>query len=305
VKQLDARDASSSSGHLGCPGCGEALSLRLVLEAVGLDAIMVLPACCTSYVNGIWPLAASLIPVLHVATSATAAAAAGIRAALEVRGQLQTTVVAWTGANTTFDAGLSAVSSAAGRNDDILCLCCNNKSYISVTNAHFVDNSGSGPTRRHRRSFTSKDIVEVMASHHIPYCATACIAYPDDLIAKVRRAVSIPGFKFIHLLTPCPAQWDIPSELSIEIARAAVQTRLFPLYEVEDGTKYTINFTPETFVPVQRFLSRQGRFAGLKTETIKRIQSRTEAHWKLLLQKESQSAGADTRLGKPGKLPTQ
>jgi pyruvate/2-oxoacid:ferredoxin oxidoreductase beta subunit len=282
------------SGHLGCPGCGEALGLRLVLETIGSNAIMVVPACCASYVDGIWPSSATRIPILHVAMGTTSAAAAGIRAALEVKGLNDTHILAWAGGSGAFDSGLHAISSAAGRNEDILYICYNNESYVDM-DVHYIPggSSRSGISahseRRHQRP--QKNIIEIMAAHHIPYCATACVAYPDDLANKVTKALSIPGFKFMHLLSPCPNHWDIPSELSIELTRAAVLTRIFPLYEVEDGIKYSINVIPDTFAPVSSFLSRQGRFAGLSAEAIRRIQNRVESTWRLLQRKVELSHG--------------
>jgi pyruvate/2-oxoacid:ferredoxin oxidoreductase beta subunit len=287
-------DSAQESGHLGCPGCGEALGLRLVLEAIGNDAIIVVPACCASYVDGIWPSSSARIPILHVAMGTTAAVAAGIRAALEVRGQNDTHVLAWAGGSGAFDSGLQAISSTAERNEDLLYICYNNESYVDMDIHYFAGGSnrrGGGAHADRRRQRPQKNIIEIMAAHHIPYCATACVAYPVDLADKVKKALSIPGFKFIHLLSPCPTHWEIPSELSIELTRAAVQTRVFPLYEVEEGTKYAINVLPETFAPVTRFLSRQGRFAKLGADAIRQIQNRVESQWRQLQRKVELSHG--------------
>jgi pyruvate/2-oxoacid:ferredoxin oxidoreductase beta subunit len=287
------------SGHLGCPGCGESLGLRLVLEAIGSDAIMVVPACCASYVDGLWPNSSAQIPVLHVAMGSTAAAAAGIRAALEVKGRANTQVLAWAGGSGAFDSGLHAVSSAAERNEDILYVCYNNDSYTEMDVHWFPTGTrrkGSSPESQRLRP--QKNIMEIMAAHHVPYCATACVAYPDDLAAKVKRAMSTRGFKFILLLTPCPTHWDMPSELSIELTRAAVQSRIFPLYEIEDGDRYTINVQPEAFTPVSRFLTRQGRYSGLSADAIRQIQTRVESLWKRLQHRSESSSGHDSRLTK-------
>jgi pyruvate/2-oxoacid:ferredoxin oxidoreductase beta subunit len=290
-------NSAPESGHLGCPGCGEALGLRLVLEVIGSNAIMVVPACCASYVDGIWPSSAARIPILHVAMETTAAVAAGIRAALEVKGLNDTHVLAWAGGSGAFDSGLHAISSAAERNEDILYICYNNESYVDMDIHYYAD----GGSRRGRRTYTDrrhqriqKNIIEIMAAHHVPYCATACVAYPDDLASKVKKALSIPGFRFMHLLSPCPTHWEIPSELSVELTRAAVQTRIFPLYEVEDGTKYTINILPESFAPVSKFLSRQGRFVSLSAEAIRQVQNRVESRWRQLQRKVELSHGGAT-----------
>lgn len=283
---MSRHDLSASApgpGHLGCPGCGQAIGLRLVLESIGSNAIMVVPACCASYVDGIWPHSAARIPLLHVAIGATAAAAAGVRAALEVKGHTETKVLAWNGGSGVFDSDMPSISSAAERNDDIFYVCHNSEWYVdSFPHSQATAAAHSGGRRR---SIQSKNVMEIMAAHHVPYCATACVAFPDDLCAKVKKALAIKGFKFILLLSPCPTGWQIPSELSIELARDAVLSRLFPLYEIHDGTDYTISVKPDVFVPVSHCLSRQGRFAGMKLETMKQIQSRVETLWKQLLRK--------------------
>lgn len=297
MKLEDYTGAILESGHLGCPGCGEAISLRLVLETIGSDTIMVVPACCASYVDGIWPNSAARIPLLHVAFGTTVAAAAGIRAALEIKGQNQTCVLAWAGGSGAFDSGIRAISSAADRNEDILYVCYNNESYDNI-DYHCVgsgENIRSSNAASRRRSLSQKNVMEIMAAHHIPFCATACVAYPEDLVSKVKKAISIRGFKFLHLLSPCPTHWEIPSELSIEMTRAAVQTRVFPLYEIESGGKYTLSVQPEAFTPVTKFLSRQGRFASLSADSVRHVQNQVELQWRRLLRKVEMSHSPEHR----------
>ncbi|TFH64320.1 MAG: hypothetical protein E4G91_06185, partial [Candidatus Zixiibacteriota bacterium] len=177
---------------------------------------------------------------------------------------------------------------------DILYICYNNESYVDMDIHYFAGGGNRKGGRAHadrRRQQPQKNIMEIMAAHHVPYCATACAAYPDDLANKVKKALSIPGFKFMQLLSPCPTHWEIPSELSIELTRVAVQTRIFPLYEVEDGTKYEINILPETFAPISRFLSRQGRFAHLSADAIRQVQNRVESQWRQLQRRVELSHG--------------
>jgi pyruvate/2-oxoacid:ferredoxin oxidoreductase beta subunit len=287
-----------ASGHLGCPGCGEALGLRLVLQAIGENLIMVVPACCASYVDGIWPHSSGRVPILHVSMGAAAAAAAGVRAALEVQGRNDTHVLAWAGGSGAFDAGIHAISSAAERNENILYICYNNESYAQ-TDFHYnsagANGRGAGSGASRHRYRPHKNIMEIMASHAVPYCATACVAYPEDLTKKVKKALSTPGFKFMHLLSPCPTNWQMPSELSIELTRSAVLSRMFPLYEVENGQKYTVNIIPEAYTPVTKFLSRQGRFASLGPDSVRHIQSHVESQWKWLLSKAELSSHAEQR----------
>jgi pyruvate/2-oxoacid:ferredoxin oxidoreductase beta subunit len=124
----------------------------------------------------------------------------------------------------------------------------------------------------------------IMADHQIPYAATATMAYPEDLIRKMRKAMKMRGTRFIHLLSPCPPGWKISSELAIKISRLAVLSRIFPLYEIENGEKYTINLKPEPH-PVQEYLRLQGRFSHLNNSEIGVIQENVERAWKRLLRK--------------------
>jgi len=133
-----------------------------------------------------------------------------------------------------------------------------------------------------------KDIMAIMADHQIPYAATATIAYPEDLLIKMEKAKRIRGTRFIHLLSPCPPGWRIPSELTVKISRLAVLTGVFPLYEVENGEKYTINFRPK-LRPIQEYLKLQGRFNHLTGLGVEVIQKNVGKAWERLLRKEMSS----------------
>jgi pyruvate/2-oxoacid:ferredoxin oxidoreductase beta subunit len=134
-----------------------------------------------------------------------------------------------------------------------------------------------------------KNIVEALAAHRIPYAATASISHPEDLVRKVQKAHSIKGSRFLHIFASCPTGWKIPSEMAVKIARMAVQTNIFPLYEVEDGLRYTINLKPKRF-PVREYFKIQGRFQHLKDEDLEVIQKMVDEDWELLLRKAGEHA---------------
>jgi pyruvate/2-oxoacid:ferredoxin oxidoreductase beta subunit len=131
--------------------------------------------------------------------------------------------------------------------------------------------------------------MEIMAAHYNPYSATATIGFPRDLQEKITKAKSIRGTKFIHMLVPCPTGWKTPSDLSPELSILAVETNVFPLFEVEDGTKYTIN-RESRHLPVQEYLMKQGRYRHLKEEQIKQIQTDVDEEWERLKQRAEHSA---------------
>ncbi|HEX29363.1 TPA: pyruvate synthase subunit beta, partial [Candidatus Poribacteria bacterium] len=135
-----------------------------------------------------------------------------------------------------------------------------------------------------------KNIIDIMVAHEVPYVATASVAYPEDFIRKMRKAKEKIGTKFIHIISPCPPGWRFPSNMTIKIARLAVQSRAFPLYEVEDGI-YRITVNPQKVVPVEEYLRAQGRFRHLSDEEIKLIQKQVDERWWKLVKKVEESKG--------------
>ncbi|MFQ6117738.1 MAG: 3-methyl-2-oxobutanoate dehydrogenase subunit beta [Candidatus Bipolaricaulia bacterium] len=280
-------------GHLACQGCGAALAMRYALKALGEKTIVVIPACCWTIIAGAFPYSALKVPVFHAAFETAASTAAGIRAGLDMLGQQDVTVLAWAGDGGTFDIGLQALSGAAERDDDIIYVCYDNEAYMNTG----IQRSSATPwgswttttPEKHPKDRPKKDMVAIMAAHRILYAATASPAFPEDLVRKMQRAKAVRGTKFIHIISPCPPGWKHPSELSVKLARLAVQTRIFPLYEVEGGTRYTLNIEPEE-LPVEEYLKLQGRFRHLKEEDVKLIQETVDAEWERLISKVNKCA---------------
>ncbi len=129
-----------------------------------------------------------------------------------------------------------------------------------------------------------KNIVEILVAHDIPYAATACVAYPEDLIRKMEKAKGIYGSRFIHILAPCPAGWRFPTSWTVKMARIAVETNVFPLYEVEYG-KYTISRKPKKR-PLKEYFELQGRFKHLTDDIIAELQAKVDKNWDKLIKKE-------------------
>ncbi len=267
-------------GHLACPGCGLAMGMRLVVQALGKRAIVVVVPSCVAVVSGPYPYGAFGLPMFHSAFEIAAPTAAGISRALKIQGLDDVPVLAFAGDGGTFDIGLQSLSGAADRNEDFIYVCMDNEAYmntgIQVSSATpqyaWTGTSPRGNTRR------KKQIMEIMAAHRIPYAATACIGFPEDLIRKVKRAKQIRGTRFLHILSPCPTGWKTPEHMSPKVATAAVETNIFPLYEIENGLKYTINHEPKN-LPVETYLSLQGRYKHLGEEEISAIQKETDRAW--------------------------
>jgi pyruvate/2-oxoacid:ferredoxin oxidoreductase beta subunit len=281
------------SGHVGCPGCGATIAMRFVLKALGEKTMMVLPACCWSVIAGPYPQSALKIPVIHAAFETGGATATGVRAALDMLGDTETTVLTWAGDGGTFDIGFQALSGAVERNENFLYVCYDNEAYMNTG----IQRSSSTPygawttttTGQDWKRLRKKNIVEVLVAHRIPYVATASIAYPDDLLRKAQKAKEAKGSRFLHIYASCPTGWRIPSEMSVKIARMAVQTNIFPLYEVEDGLRYTINYKPREYL-VREYFRLQGRFKHLTDQDLDQIQQMVNEDWELLLRKAGEHA---------------
>lgn len=285
IKHRIPREKLLSSGHQACPGCAAPLAMKMVLETLGPKTIVALPACCWSIIAGAWPQSSLDVPVFHTAFETGGAVASGIRAALSARGDEETTVLAWVGDGGTFDIGLQSLSGAAERNEDILYCCYDNEGYMNTgiqrssstpRGAWTTTTPSSSPEARPK-----KDILSIMAAHRIPYAATASVSHPVDLVEKVERARSIRGMKFLHILSPCPPGWKTDGDETVELARMAVRSRVFPLMEVEDGARW--RFTADhPGDPVEPYIRRQGRFAHLDEEEVAEIQAEVDARWRYL-----------------------
>jgi len=272
-------------GHLACAGCGAAIAMRLTLKALGERVIMVFPASCWSIIPGFWPYSSFRINAIHAGFVTGGATASGLRAALDVKGDEETLVAVWGGDGGTFDIGLQALSGAAERNEDFLYICNDNEGYMNTGTQRssatpLMAWTTTTPVSQPKEN-PKKDMMAIMADHQIPYAATATIAYPEDLIRKMEKARRIRGTRFIHLLSPCPPGWRIPSEISVKISRLAVRSRVFPLYEIENGRRYTLQ-DEKRIVPVKEYLKLQGRFSHLSESQIEEIQKRVDEAWERL-----------------------
>ncbi|MBI1747016.1 MAG: pyruvate synthase subunit beta [Acidobacteria bacterium] len=282
----------SSPGHLACPGCGIMPAYRTALQVLGKNTIIVAPACCFAVVDGPFPYSAAGVPFMHCAFETAAASAAGVRAALEVLGRDDTNVVAWAGDGGTFDIGLQALSASAERNEDMIYVCYDNEAYMNTG----IQRSSATP----RMAWTTttpqqapkieykKDLGGIMAAHRIPYFATASLAHPEDMMAKFRKAKELRGFRMIHYFCPCPTGWKTDARYMVKLDRLAVQTKVFPLYEVFGGRRYVLNVASEG-LPVSEYLKIQGRFSHLQPEDIKLIQQEVNDNYEELLAKVDHS----------------
>ncbi len=291
MKLTIPREELITSGHTACQGCGAMLAMRYALKALGPKTMITVPACCQIVIVGPVTHTNLNVPMLSSAFASAASTAAGIKAGLEVQGKDDINVVAWAGDGGTFDIGIQALSAAAERHEDILYFCYDNEAYMNTgrqrSSATPYGSWTMTTPRDNLKNVPKKDIVQIMAAHKIEYIATLSIAHPEDFIRKVKKAALIKGTKFFHILSPCPSGWLSKPEYTIRIARMAVNTNCFPLYEIENGEKYTVNIKLRDKTPISEYLKLQGRFSYLTEDMINQIQSETDKTWLDLLRKES------------------
>ena len=275
--------------HSACPGCSIALALRYFLKAMGNQVVIVLPVGCSGVMIHLPTRRIShegtLIKVLSVPFGSTATFAGGVKAALTLGGDTETEVVAWAGDGATFDIGFQALSATAERNEDIIYVCCDNEAYMntgnqrsSATPENVVTTTNPYPAPKPE---SKKDIALILAAHGIPYLCTVNVAYPDDFMRKVRKAKEKRGFRFFHVLCPCPTGWRFSIQSTIKISRLAVETGIFPLFEVENGNYFSINAGPKG-VSVKEYIKVQGRYKFMTEAQIEEYQKAVNKRWNRL-----------------------
>ncbi len=289
-------------GHRACLGCAEALALRLVMKAAGSDVVVVCATGCMEIISSPLPTTNWRVPWIHTLFENTSAVASGVESAIKVlqrKGKgpdRPVKIIGMGGDGGTGDIGIQALSGALERGHDFLYVCFDNEAYMNTG----IQRSGSTPfgamtttsppgKKSKGQKTWKKNLVKIVAAHDIPYVATACPSYPMDLMQKVQRGLRTEGPAYIHILSVCPTGWRTKPELAIAHGRLAVQTGVFPLYEIVDG-KYipSLEIPLKDLKPVAGYIKAQGRFRHLKDEDIEYIQKRVTADYKKLLDKFKQ-----------------
>jgi pyruvate/2-oxoacid:ferredoxin oxidoreductase beta subunit len=276
-----------SPGVSACHGCGLEIAFRTVVNVLGPRTILVIPPGCSAMFSGVGGETCVSIPGYQCNLENTAATAAGIRAGLDMQGKHDVNVLACAGDGATIDIGLQALSGAMERGDRIIYVCYDNEAYMNTGNqasgstplaAFTTTTPGGKPTFR-------KDMMQIVAAHRIPYAATCSVAHLEDMVKKVEKAMACGGTAYLHLLAPCPTGWFFESDQSVKLARLAVQTQVWPLYEVINGTEYRLTHKVSKPVPVGEYLKPQRRFAKVTEEQLAFIQQRVDDDYAGLLKR--------------------
>jgi pyruvate ferredoxin oxidoreductase beta subunit len=274
VQANSNRANALTSGHRACQGCGEALGARYVLDtamqATGGRLIAVNATGCLEVFTTPYPETSWRLPWLHSLFANAASVATGVAAALEAQGRHDIRVIAQGGDGGTVDIGFAALSGLFERNDDVLFVCYDNQAYMNTG----VQRSGATPPAARTATTEAigpepgnpfgqgKNLPLIAMAHGIPYVATATVAELHDLEAKVHRAMTFHGARYLHVLVPCPLGWGSAPADTIELARLAKETGLFPVFEAERA-EVTATSPIRRRVPVEAYLRPQGRYGHL------------------------------------------
>jgi pyruvate ferredoxin oxidoreductase beta subunit len=286
-------------GHRACIGCGEALAVRHVCKALGKDVVIANATGCMEIVSSALPTTTWRVPWIHSLFENTAAVASGIESGLKVlrrKGKIENkkiTVVAMGGDGATCDIGLQALSGALERGHNFIYVCFDNEAYMNTgiqrsSATPFGASTSTSPTGKKSigQITWKKNMPAIAAAHEIPYVATACPSYPFDLFDKIKRAKEIEGPAYIHVYSVCPTGWRSAPELSVQLGRLAVETGIFPLYEIDHGRyKLSMEFSP--LRPITEYTKLQGRFRHLTADVLQQIQDKVVQKYEELRKKAS------------------
>ena len=286
-------------GHRACIGCGEALAVRHVCKALGKDVVIANATGCMEIVSSALPTTTWRVPWIHSLFENTAAVASGIESGLKVlrrKGKIENkkiTVVAMGGDGATCDIGLQALSGALERGHNFIYVCFDNEAYMNTgiqrsSATPFGASTSTSPTGKKSigQITWKKNMPAIAAAHEIPYVATACPSYPFDLFDKIKRAKEIDGPAYIHVYSVCPTGWRSAPELSVQLGRLAVETGIFPLYEIDHGRyKLSMEFSP--LRPITEYTKLQGRFRHLTADVLQQIQDKVVQKYEELREKSS------------------
>jgi len=299
IKELSKLPERLSPGHRLCAGCGASIVARQVLMGAGDKEVVAGAATgCFEVATTIYPFTAWNIPFIHNAFENTAATISGVETAyraLKKQGKIEKDIkfVAFGGDGGTYDIGLQSLSGALERGHNFVYVCYDNGAYMNTG----IQRSSATPTGAStttapagKESFGKpqirKDLTAIIAAHRIPYAAQACISHWNDLVTKSQKAFEIEGPAFLNILAPCHRGWRYPQEEGISIAKIAVDTCFWPLYEIKNGKEYKINYKPKDKKPITEWLKTQGRFKHLfkpgNEEVISRIQLDIDVEWEHL-----------------------
>lgn len=286
-----------SPGHRACQGCGEILALRQAMKALGTNVVVASATGCMEIITTPFPQSAWRVPWIHVAFENCSAVISGVESgfnALNRKGKINqpdTVFMGYGGDGATADIGMQALSGALERGHNFIYICLDNEAYMNTgiqrsSSTPFGASTTTSPagSKSIGQATWKKNMPAIAVAHGTPYVATASPAFPIDLMNKVKKASMVPGPAYLHLYSPCPTGWRCGFDESIEIAKLAVQSKVFPLFEVIDG-QWILSRKVAKPKPVSEYFKPQRRFRHLAEADVAKIQARIDEEYEALLKR--------------------
>ncbi len=282
------KDNFLSAGHNACAGCGQLVAAQAVMRGLNKNVIIANATGCLEVTTTAYPQSAWGLPWIHSLFENAAAVASGIKAALDKKGDTKTKVVIQAGDGGTYDIGTGLISGLWERGENVLYVCYDTEAYsntgiqASGATPYGADTTTSPAGLKSIGSMQAKkDMLAIALAHGLRYVAQSTAGFPDDITAKIKKALEIEGPSYIQILSPCIPGWKISNDEAVLCGKLAVQTGLYPLLEYQDGklvtSSITGGFQP---VPVIEYLKKQRRFQHLKDQDIALIQKMAEENIK-------------------------
>ncbi len=300
LKQLSHKPERLASGHRLCAGCGAPIIVRQILSGVDGPLVIANATSCLQVTTSVYPYSNWRCSWIHSAFENTAATIGGVEAAyraLKKRGEIDEDYkfMAIGGDGGTFDIGLQSLSGALERGHKFVYVCYDNEAYMNTgvqrssatpfgawTTTSPVGEIGRG------KPMGRKDLTAIVAAHRIPYVAQASPSHWKDMVTKAEKAFNADGPAFLNVISPCVPGWKYDTELTIKLAKSAVDSCYWPLYEIENG-QYKVTYRPKEKKPVVEFLKPQGRFKHLldpkNKQLLDNLQAQVDRDWEELLRK--------------------
>ncbi len=295
--RLVAKSENFTSGHRACQGCAEALAVRHVMKALGRDTIVAMSTGCMEIISSPLPLTAWKVPWIHNAFENSSAVVSGCESGMKAmmrKGKIpakKINFVAMGGDGATADIGMGPLSGALERGHDMVYICYDNEAYMNTgiqrsSSTPYGASTTTSPAGKASigQHTQKKNMPQIAVAHDIPYVATACPSFPFDLMEKVKRAAEMPGAAYVHILSVCPTGWRIQPHDAIKYGRLAVDSCVFPLYEVING-QYRLTYEPYKKLPIDEYMKGQGRFRHLTDKDIEQIQAKVDSDYLKILKR--------------------
>lgn len=303
LREICNQEERFAPGHRMCTGCAEAVIVRQVLHAINYPVVVCTPTGCLEITTGIFPYTSWRVPWVHSAFENAATTISGIETAyrsLKKQKKIDDRIikfVVFAGDGATYDIGFQWLSGALERGHQFLYVCLNNEAYMNTgTQRSSATPKGAWTTTTPTGKVISgklqprKDMTAIIAAHNIPYVAQSAPHAWNDLMTKVKKAISKEGPSFINVVSPCPRGWRYDPKEMNTLSKIAVETCIWPLYEVDEGT-WRLNYKPNEKRPIIDWFKSQGRFSHLLSpenkDLVESLQQQVDQDWERLLQRTS------------------